>query len=139
MFLSLRQLLSLVLTMTLVAAPSLAQASDNGDHLVSLPALHRATRAAAEARLHSVAQIQKFLLTGAARDAMSALKVDSVQVTQKLALLSDDELARLAAQSEKIQSDIAAGDVTRKTLLKYVIVGAAAAVIIALVLTHTAT
>jgi hypothetical protein len=86
-----------------------------------------------------VAQIEKFLLTGPARQAMSALKVDSEQVTHKLSSLSDDELARLAAQSEKIQSDIAAGDVTKKTLLKYVIVGAAAVVVIALVLTHNVT
>jgi hypothetical protein len=139
MFLSLRQLLSLVLMTALAAVPSLAQPADDGDHLVSQPDLYRAARAAVQARQHSVAQIEKFLLTGPARQAMSALKVDSEQVTHKLASLSDDELARLAAQSEKIQSDIAGGDVTKKTLLKYVIVGAAAVVVIALVLTHNVT
>jgi hypothetical protein len=139
MLLSLRQLLSVVLMTALAAVPSLAQPADDGDHLVSRPDLHRAARGAVQARQDSVAQIEKFLLTGPARQAMSALHVDSGQVTHKLSSLTDDELARLAAQSEKIQSDIAAGDVTKKTLLKYVIVGAAAVVVIALVLTHNVT
>ncbi len=121
----------------IVAAPLLPQTAP-GEHLVSTSDLHLAARSVSQARQANLVKMEKFLSTRPAKDALRTLKIDPVQVTQKLSVLTDEELSRLAARSENIQN-VAAGDVTKKTVLKYVIVGAAAAVIIALVVTHKAT
>jgi hypothetical protein len=65
--------------------------------------------------------------------------LDSAQVTQAISTLSDEELSRLAAQSESIQHDVVAGEGGKQRLLKYVILGAATTILIWVIVSHRAT
>jgi len=64
-----------------------------------------------------------------ARKAFETVKLDPAKVSQALAFLNDDELARLAAQSEKIQHDVAAGALTNQQIT-YILIALGTAVII---------
>jgi hypothetical protein len=112
---------------TLAALPLLAQSTS--DHIVPAPDFHQAVRAAAQARQDHLTKLDKFFATEAARKAFETVKLDPAKVSQALALLSDDELARLAAQSEKVQHDIAAGALTNQQIT-YILIALGTAVII---------
>jgi len=139
MFSMFRQSLSLVLLFTLGVAPALPQSAPAPDHIVSAPDLHHSIRGAAQARQNNLAKVEKFLSTEAAKEALKAVKMDSAQIIQAVSVLSDEELSRLAVQSEKIQNDVAAGEVGKRQLLKYTIIGAATTILIWMIVSHRAT
>ena len=132
-----RQSLSLLLLFTLGVVPVLPQTA--ADHIVSVGDLHQSIRAAALARQSNLAKLEKFLSTEPARKVLMAVKLDSAQVTQAISALSDEELFRLATQSERIQNDVVAGEGGKQRLLKYVILGAATTILIWVIVTHRAT
>jgi|SRR5579859_1164493 len=127
MFSRFRLLLITLILSTLAVLPLMSQTPS--DHVVPAPDLHQAVRAAAQARQDHLTKLDKFFATEPARKAMETVKLDPAKVTQALALLSDDELARLAAQSEKIQHDVAAGALTNQEIT-YILIALATAVII---------
>ena len=108
MFSRFRPLLITLILSTLVVMPLISQTTS--DHIVPAPDLHQAVRAAAQARQDNLTRLDKFFSSEPARKAFETVKLDPAKVSQALAFLNDDELARLAAQSEKIQHDVAAGD-----------------------------
>ena len=112
---------------TLAALPLMSQTAS--DHIVPAPDLRQAVRAAAQARQDHLAKLDNFFASEPARQAFETVKLDPAKVSQALALLSDDELARLAAQSEKIQHDIAAGSLTNQQIT-YILIALGTAVII---------
>jgi hypothetical protein len=112
---------------TLAVLPLMSQTPS--DHIVPAPDLHQAVRAAAQARQDHLSKLDKFFATEPARKAFETVKLDPAKVSQALALLSDDELARLAAQSEKVQHDIAAGALTNQQIT-YILIALGTAVII---------
>jgi hypothetical protein len=99
------------------------------DHLVKTADLHRAIVTAAEARQDNQAKVQRFFSTEPAKKALRNAKVDLVQIEKAIPHLSDQELARLANQTEKIQKDFAAGALTNEQIT-YIIIALATAVII---------
>jgi len=132
-----RQTLCLLLLFTLGVVPALPQTA--ADHIVSAGDIHQSLRAAALARQSNVAKLEKFLSTEPARKVLMAVKLDSAQVTQAISALSDEELSRLATQSENIQNDVVAGEGGKQRLLKYVILGAATTILIWVIVSHRAT
>ena len=137
MFSLFRQSLSLLLLFTLGIVPVLPQTA--ADHIVSVGDLHQSIRAAALARQSNLAKLEKFLSTEPARKVLMAVKLDSAEVTQAISALSDEELSRLATQSEKIQNDVVAGEGGKQRVLKYVILGAATTILIWVIVSHRAT
>ena len=137
MFTMFRQCLCLLLLFTVGVVPVLPQTA--ADHIVSVGDLHQSIRAAALARQSNLATIEKLLSTEPARKALKAAKLDSAQVTQAISVLSDEELSRLAIQSERIQHDVVAGEGGKQRLVKYVVIGAAVAVLIWVIVSHRAT
>ena len=127
MFSRSRQLLITLIFSTLALLPLMSQTSS--DHIVPAPDLHQAVRAAAEARQDHLTKLDKFFATEPARKALETVKLDPAKVSQALTFLSDDELARLAAQSEKLQHDIAAGSLTNQQIT-YILIALGTAVII---------
>src|SRR5258708_920278 len=103
-----RQSVSLSLLFTLGAVPALPQTAPG--HVVSVGDVHQAIRDAAQTRQSNLAKIEKLLATEPGKDVLRATKLDSAHVTQAISLLSDEELSRLAVQSEKIQNDVVAGE-----------------------------
>ena len=127
MFSRSRQLLITFILSTLAVLPLLSQTTS--DHIVPAPDLHQAVRAAAQARQDRLSKLDKFFATEPARKAFETVKLDPAKVSQALTFLSDDELARLAAQSEKLQHDIAAGSLTNQQIT-YILIALGTAVII---------
>jgi len=127
MLLHLRQLPIMFVLLSLGVLPLLSETRQ--DHIVAAPDLHQAVRSAAQAREDNLAKLDKFFASGPARKALETVKLDPVKVSQALTLLSDAELASLAARSEKIQSDVAAGALTN-TQITYILIALATAVII---------
>jgi hypothetical protein len=139
MFSFLRQSLSILLLFTLVAVPALPQSAPEPGHIVSLEDIQQSILADSQARQANIAKIESFLATEPARKTLHAMKMDSAQINQAISVLSDEELSRLAAQSEKVKKDVIAGDRGKRRLLKYVILGAATTVIVWLIVSHRAT
>ena len=132
-----RQSLCLLLLFTVGVVPALPQTA--ADHIVSVGDVHQSISAAALSRQMNLAKLEKFLSTEPARKVLMAVKLDSVQVTQAISALSDEELSRLATQSERIQSDVLAGEGGKQRLLKYAILGAATTILIWVIVSHRAT
>ncbi len=132
-----RQSLCLLLLFTLGVVPVLPQTAVG--HIVSAGDIHQSIRAAAQERQSNVAKLEKFLSTDPARRVLQAVKLDAAQVTHAISALSDEELSRLAAQSESIQHDVVAGEGGKQRLLKYVILGAATTILIWVIVSHRAT
>ena len=126
MFSRFRPLLITLILSTLVM-PLISQTTS--DHIVPAPDLHQAVRAAAQARQDHLTRLDKFFSSEPARKAFETVKLDPAKVSQALAFLNDDELARLAAQSEKIQHDVAAGALTNQQIT-YILIALGTAVII---------
>jgi hypothetical protein len=139
MFSFLRQSLSLLLLFTLGVVPMLPQSAAPPDHVISPPDLRQALRAAAETRNGNIAKIAKFLSTEAASKALQTAKLDRTHVTQAVSIMSDQELSRLAALTDKVQSDVVAGELAHAQLWKYIIVAAATSILIWVIVTHRAT
>ena len=127
MFSRSRQLLITFILSTLAVLPLLSQTTS--DHVVPAPDLHQAVRAAAQARQDHLTRLDKFFSSEPARKAFETVKLDQTRVSQALTLLSDEELARLAARSEKIQHDVAAGSLTNQQIT-YILIALGTAVII---------
>ena len=126
MFSRFRPLLITLILSTLVM-PLISQTTS--DHIVPAPDLHQAVRAAGQARQKHLTKLDKFFSSEPARKAFETVKLDPAKDSQALAFLNDDELARLAAQSEKIQHDVAAGALTNQQIT-YILIALGTAVII---------
>ncbi len=132
-----RQSLCLFLLFTLGVVPALPQ--NAVDHVVPIGAVHQSIRAATLERQNNVAKLESFLSTEPARQVLQAVRLDSAQVTHAIAALSDEELSRLAAASDRIQHDVVAGEGGKQRLIKYVVISAAATILIWVIVSHRAT
>jgi hypothetical protein len=86
-------------------------------------------RSAVQARQANLAKVEKFFSSEPAKQALETVKLDSAMISHAVSFLSDEELARLATKSEKIQNDIAAGALTNQQIT-YILIALATAVII---------
>ncbi len=118
--------LALVVAGLLVEVPALSAAQD---HVVSPAELRQAAAAQASVRQKNLDQVQTFLSSKQAEKALKSARLDPVQVQKAIPTLSDEELARLAAQSAKAQKDFAAGALNNQQIT-YIIIALATAVIV---------
>jgi len=132
MILSLRKSLSffLLFTFGVLAAPT--QNLIGEDHVVGSADLHRAVKTAAEARKTNLNKVQKFFSSELAQSSFKKAKFDFAKVEKAVPFLSNEELARLASQTDKIQNDFAAGSLTNEQLT-YIIIALATAVVILII------
>ena len=129
MSLHFRQWLGVIAIFSLGVLPASPQTATKEDHIVSGPELHQAVRAAASTRETNLAKIDKLFSTEAAKNAFRTVKFDPAKVSHAIAQLSDEEVAKLAARSEKLQNDLAAGALTNQQIT-YILIALATAVII---------
>lgn len=99
-------------------------------HIVSPAELQRARVAASQARKQNIETIQQFFSSAAAQKALKSAHMDPQRVTQAVAGLSDEELARLASRASKAQTDFAAGKLSDRDLIIILICIAALILII---------
>lgn len=103
-------------------------------HVVSPAELQKATLAATETRQQNIEKLQQFLSTPAANKALQQAQIDARQVKQAVGSLNDEDLARLAARTDKAQADFAAGHISDRDLL--IILVCVAVLILIIVAVH---
>lgn len=104
-------------------------AAQQADHAVPAQELRKDVQKASDARHADEAAIRELLSTEQGQKALKSANVDLQKVNNAVGQLSDEETARLAAQSRAIQKDIAAGNLTDRDLL-IILVAIAALVLI---------
>ena len=119
---------ALALTGFLVAASgALAQ-----DHVVSAADLQKDRVDATQTREVNQAKVEKFFKSDPARKVLKSAGIQEKKVVEAVAQLSDEELARLAERTDKIQRDFAAGALTNQEIT-YILIALVTAVIIIVV------
>ena len=102
---------------------------------VSSSELRQAIASAAQNRQKNLDDVRSFFAGDPARAALKSGKVDYQKVEKAVATLSPDELARLAARTNQIQQDFAAGVLTNQELT-YIVIALATAVLVILIVAH---
>jgi hypothetical protein len=132
MDLNFRRPFYIFVALMLVAVLPLPQDVLAQEHVVSSKDLHRDLVAAAQARQGNQTKVLKFFSSEQAAKALKSANLSSQRVEKAVSQLSDDELARLAATTEKVQNDFAAGNLTNQQIT-YIIIALATAVIILII------
>jgi hypothetical protein len=101
------------------------------DHVVTSSDLQKDVAGASAARQQKIEQVNGFISSPEAQHAIKSAHIDYQQVKNGVSELSDDDLARLSARSEKAQKDFAAGSLSDRDLL--IIIVAVAALILIIV------
>ncbi|PYX87738.1 MAG: hypothetical protein DMG68_10740 [Acidobacteria bacterium] len=100
-------------------------------HIVSPGDLQKATVAATKVRQKNLESVIQFVSSPAAEKALRSAHMEPAQVKTAVSALSDQELAQLAARSDKAQRDFAAGTLSDRDLI--IILVAIAALILIIV------
>lgn len=123
---------SLCTLVILVVTLPLPQNALAQEHVVSAADLHRDILAAAQAREGNQDKVLKFFSSDQAKKALQSANLPYERVQKAVSQLSDEELARLAARTEKARKDFAAGNLTNQQIT-YIIIALATAVIILII------
>jgi hypothetical protein len=101
------------------------------DHVVSPVEIQRDAAGASAARQQHVQQLNGFLSSSEAQQALKSAHMDPQEVKNAVGQLDDEDLARLSARAEKAQQKFAAGSLSDRDLL--IILVAVAALILIIV------
>jgi Flp pilus assembly protein TadB len=121
----------LALVVTLVAAFSVPQDVLAQSHVVSPNELQQQAVAAAQDRQEKIERVQQFFASETAKKALKSADIDYGKIQKAIPQLSDDELATIAAKTDKAQQDFAAGALTNQQIT-YILIALATAVIVIL-------
>jgi len=99
------------------------------NHVVPLTELHRDAGAATASRQGDLAKVERFFSSELAQNALRAAHIDGDRVKTALPLLGTDEIAQLAARTDRLQADFAAGALSNQEIT-YILIALATAVII---------
>ena len=111
------RLLSACLLLTLCATSILAQT-----HVVSPSDIHKELVNAAQTRRQNLQKVKGLFSSDETRKAMEEAQINPERVDAAVSMLSDEELARLAARADKLDQDFAAGRLSERDLL-FIILG----------------
>lgn len=104
-------------------------------HLVPLSDLHQDAAVATQTRQANLARVEKFFTSEPVQASLRTAHLDGNQVIQSLPLLNDQELARLSAQTDKLQADFTAGALSNEALT-YIVIALVTAVVILVIVLH---
>lgn len=99
-------------------------------HIITPSDLQKEAVTASQARSRNLATVKGFLSSERAQKALKSAHLDPEQVKTAVSSLSDQELAQLAARSQKAQADFAAGNLSDRDLIVILIAIAALILII---------
>jgi hypothetical protein len=97
--------------------------------VVASSELHDAIRKASEQKQKNLAEVRSFFADAHVRDVLSKGGIQSDRVEKAVSTMDADSIARLAAETSKIQNDFAAGALTNQQIT-YIIIALATAVIV---------
>lgn len=121
-----------VLAVTLAGMLVAAPAAVAQEHIVSPADLQNDQIDATKTRQMNQAKVEKFFNSDAAKKTLKSPGIDQKKVMQAVTQLDDEELARLAERTDKVQSDFAAGALSNQEIT-YIIIALVTAVIILVV------
>ncbi len=101
-------------------------------HLVSVRALHQAAESSARQRQAQLAQVQKFFSSKLARTAFEKAHLNPVEIQKAIPTLSQAELSRLSAETQKIQSNFAAGALNNQQIT-YILIALGVALLVTII------
>ena len=87
------------------------------NHVVSSSDIQKDVAAASASRQQNLAQLENFLSSPEAQQAMKTAHINYQEVRNAVRQLNDDDLARLSARSAKAQKDFAAGRLSDRDLI----------------------
>jgi hypothetical protein len=125
---SLRRAASVVVATALPLASGLAQET----HIVPPSELHASVIAEGGKRQELRSRLERFFTGESAEKALQTAHLNGSQVRNAIALLDDQDLARLAARAEKASSDFAGGALNNQELT-YIIIALGTAVLILII------
>jgi len=111
---------------TLFTFPASLQAQT---HVVNPADLHKELVNATQMRQNTLEKAKQFFSSDMAQKALKTARIDPAQVKAAISTLSDAELAQLAARTDKLQNDFAAGQLSNRDLL-IILVGLTALILI---------
>lgn len=120
-----RRALAIVAATTLTLVSGWAQQT----HVVPLSELQATVVAVAQHRQENISRLERFFTGDSAENALQGARLNGSQIRTAIAMLNDQELARLAARAEKANSDFAAGSLTNQELT-YIVIALGTAVLI---------
>jgi CHASE3 domain sensor protein len=98
-------------------------------HVVPQAELQQTIVAAGQQRQENLSRLERFFSGPAAEKALQTAHLNGSQIRNVVAMLDDQELARLAARADKANSDFAAGTLTNQELT-YIVIALGTAVLI---------
>jgi hypothetical protein len=87
------------------------------DHVVPPSDIQKDVSAVSATRQKNLVQVEGFLSSAEAQQAMKSAHIDPQQVKNAIPQMNDDELAQLSARTEKAQKDFAGGRISDRDLL----------------------
>lgn len=115
-------MVTLILCSAKASAP--VQAQEKKQHVVSLTELNQDTAKAGETRRVNEATVRQLFSSPEAQQALNRANLDYAKIDNAVGQLSDEEVAKLAESSRKIQDNFAAGkSFSDRDLLVIVIIG----------------
>lgn len=114
--------LKLAIALAVAMLLSLPQSTFAQDHVVPPTDLQKALQTSTETRQKEINQIDQFLSSKEAQGALDSAHIDLQQVKSATRMLSDSDLARIAARTQQIQHDFAAG-ASNRDLLWLIVLG----------------
>jgi hypothetical protein len=119
--------LLLALGVVLVSVAVSARAQDK-THVISLGELNQESVRKVETRASDGSAVRELLSSERGRKALQSAHIEYKKVEKAISHLNDEELAKLALRSRKVEADFAAGRISNTLIV--VIVAAVAALII---------
>lgn len=125
-----RLALVLPLVCALLFCGSMASAAQQ--HVVSPSQLRNAITASAQTRQNRISNVQQFFSSPRVEKALKSANIDPVQVRRAVPQLSDQELARLSNETQKIQRDFAAGTLNNQQIT-YILIALGTALLVTII------
>ena len=116
----------------MIALPQLSLAQD---HVVSPADLGNALADSTATRQKQIAQIDEFLASKQAREALQLAHLDYQQIQIAVPSLSNEDLARMSARTQQINNDFAAG-LSNRDLLWLAVIGVAIIIVVVIATRH---
>jgi hypothetical protein len=123
-------MLAIAASLGLAGIPARAQ---DQQHVVSLSDLNKDAARPAQTRQSNEEAVRTLLSSEQAQKALKSANLDYQKVDKAIGQLSDEDLAKLAERSRRVQSNFAAGHISDRDLL-WIIVIALAIIVLAIAL-----
>lgn len=130
---AMRRNLCLLLSVLMGSPLFVSQTALAEEHLVSPVELRQRLRAAVDSREQKLARFYRLLSNDAVGGALQSARIDTGQVRQAAAMLTDDELSRLATRADRVERDLAAGALSNQELT-YIVIALVTAVVVIVIL-----